>query len=90
MIIFLAEKDPTAARGKLYAEMVRRSAWGGEMEVVEFEGESHCFQITDNEIENAKILINRFVAFLSRWEYQMEYVISSDFCLFSNFSNNKK
>lgn len=66
MIIFLAEKDPTAARGKLYAEMVRQSGWGGELEVVEFEGENHCFQITDNETENAKILINRFVAFLSR------------------------
>ncbi|KAH6833027.1 hypothetical protein C2S53_014525 [Perilla frutescens var. hirtella] len=65
MIVFLAEKDPMAARGRLYTEMVRRSGWGGEMEVVEFEGENHCFQILDTRTQNAKNLINRFVAFIS-------------------------
>ncbi|KAG6394804.1 hypothetical protein SASPL_145394 [Salvia splendens] len=65
MIVCLAEKDPTAARGKVYVEMVRRSGWGGEVETAEYEGEGHCFQISDTHSQNAKNFINRLVAFIS-------------------------
>ncbi|XP_047956511.1 2-hydroxyisoflavanone dehydratase-like [Salvia hispanica] len=66
MIVCLAEKDPAAARGKVYAEMVRRSGWRGEVETAEYEGEGHCFQISDTHSQNAKNFIDRLVAFISR------------------------
>ncbi|KAL1536253.1 2-hydroxyisoflavanone dehydratase [Salvia divinorum] len=66
MIVCLAEKDPSAARGRVYAEMVRLSGWEGEVETAEFEGEGHCFQISDTQSQNAKNFINRLVAFISR------------------------
>ncbi|KAK6146666.1 hypothetical protein DH2020_020535 [Rehmannia glutinosa] len=41
-------------------EKVKKSGWKGEVEVVEVEGEDHCFHIYDTETEKARNLIKRF------------------------------
>ncbi|KAI3459371.1 hypothetical protein Pfo_016034 [Paulownia fortunei] len=66
MIICLAEKDLITGRGLVYAEKVKKSGWKGEVEVVEVEGEDHCFHISDPETEKAKNLIKRFATFISQ------------------------
>ncbi|KAL8490761.1 hypothetical protein ACS0TY_022669 [Phlomoides rotata] len=66
IMVCLSEKDVLTARGRVYAEEVRKSGWKGEVEVVEVEGEDHCFHYFDTETENARSLINRIAAFISR------------------------
>ncbi|KAL8486353.1 hypothetical protein ACS0TY_022676 [Phlomoides rotata] len=65
IMVCVAEKDATAARGRLYAEKVRKSGWRGEVEVVEVEGEDHCFHVYFPEKVKARNLINRMAAFIS-------------------------
>ncbi|KAL8490764.1 hypothetical protein ACS0TY_022672 [Phlomoides rotata] len=65
IMVCVAEKDATAARGRLYAEKVRKSGWRGEVEVVEVEGEEHCFHVFFPEKDKARNLINRMAAFIS-------------------------
>ncbi|KAK4434003.1 2-hydroxyisoflavanone dehydratase [Sesamum alatum] len=64
--VCLAEKDELASRGLAYAEEVKKSRWKGKVEVVEVEGEGHCFDIVDPESEKAKDLINRLASFISQ------------------------
>ncbi|KAK6122666.1 hypothetical protein DH2020_043594 [Rehmannia glutinosa] len=66
MLICLAEKDPLTGRGLVYAEKVKKSGWKGEVEVVEVEGEDHCFHIFDTETEKSKNLIKRMANFISQ------------------------
>ncbi|KAL0393136.1 UNVERIFIED_CONTAM: 2-hydroxyisoflavanone dehydratase [Sesamum radiatum] len=65
IIVCLAEKDVLTARGLVYAEEVKKSGWKGEVEVVEIEGEDHCFHVFDPQREKAKNLINRLASFIS-------------------------
>lgn len=65
MIVFVAEKDFLTAMAKDYAGKVKESGWGGEVEVVEVEGEDHCFHIFNIESEKAKNLIKLWAAFVS-------------------------
>lgn len=65
IIVCLSEKDTLAARGRVYAEEVKKSGWKGEVEVVEVEGEDHCFHFFDPQTQKARSLINRIAAFIS-------------------------
>ncbi|KAL0393119.1 UNVERIFIED_CONTAM: 2-hydroxyisoflavanone dehydratase [Sesamum radiatum] len=65
IIVNLAEKDDFTSRGLAYAEEVKKSGWEGKVEVVEVEGEGHCFHIIDPETEKAKNLIKRLASFIS-------------------------
>ncbi|KAK6137657.1 hypothetical protein DH2020_028583 [Rehmannia glutinosa] len=66
MMITLAMKDELTGRGLVYAEKVKNSGWKGEVEVVEVEGEEHCFHIFDTETEKARDLIKRMANFISQ------------------------
>ncbi|KAL8465790.1 hypothetical protein ACS0TY_035045 [Phlomoides rotata] len=66
IMVCLSEKDVMRARGRLYAEELKKSGWEGEVEVVEVEGEDHCFQYFNAESEKARSLITRIAAFISR------------------------
>ncbi|KAL3634602.1 hypothetical protein CASFOL_021656 [Castilleja foliolosa] len=65
LIVCLAGKDELMGRGLAYAEKVKKSGWEGEIEVVEIEGEDHCFQLFDPENEKAKDMIKRLANFIS-------------------------
>ncbi|CAI9776316.1 unnamed protein product [Fraxinus pennsylvanica] len=65
LLVCLAEKDPLTSRGILYVETVKKSGWNGEVEMVEVEGEDHCFQFLNPETEKAKDLIKRLASFIS-------------------------
>nr|CAB3457271.1 unnamed protein product [Digitaria exilis] len=47
VLVCLAEKDVVRDRGHAYAEGLRASGWGGEVEVLEVAGQGHCFHLVD-------------------------------------------
>ncbi|KAL8490767.1 hypothetical protein ACS0TY_022675 [Phlomoides rotata] len=65
IMVCLSEKDVLTRRGRRYAEEVKKSGWEGEVEVVEVEGEDHCFHYFDPHTKKARSLINRIAAFIS-------------------------
>jgi len=64
MLIFVAGKDDLRERGIWYYNGVMESGWEGDVEVVEVEGEEHCFQIYHPQTQNSKTMITRMASFL--------------------------
>ncbi|XP_012069581.1 2-hydroxyisoflavanone dehydratase [Jatropha curcas] len=66
LFISVAENDTLRDRGFLYYNAVKKSGWGGEIEIHEVEGEVHAFHIRNCDTENAKNLIKHLASFLSK------------------------
>ncbi|EYU23693.1 hypothetical protein ABFS82_14G019800 [Erythranthe guttata] len=66
LMVCVSEMDILTGRAKVYAEKVKESGWNGVVEVVEIEGEGHCFHIFGIENEKAKNLIKRWATFISQ------------------------
>ncbi|XP_009593308.1 2-hydroxyisoflavanone dehydratase-like [Nicotiana tomentosiformis] len=66
LLVCVAEKDELRNLGIRYAEVVKKCGWKGEVEVVEVEGEGHCFQILNPDGEKAKHLIKRIAEFIKQ------------------------
>ncbi|PHU21897.1 2-hydroxyisoflavanone dehydratase [Capsicum chinense] len=65
-LVCVAEKDELRDIGIQYVEAVKKSEWNGEIELIDAEGENHCFQIFDTETEKAKNLIKRLANFIKQ------------------------
>ena len=57
VLICLAEKDWFKARGLLYAELLKKSGWGGDLQVHEIKGVPHNFYLDHPETEQAAELM---------------------------------
>ncbi|XP_073125202.1 2-hydroxyisoflavanone dehydratase-like [Henckelia pumila] len=66
VLFCLAEKDWLRNRGMGYCEELKKSSWGGEVEVMESQGEGHCFHLFHPNTHNAVALMDRLVAFFNR------------------------
>lgn len=66
ILVCVAEKDELRNIGIQYVEAVKKSGWKGEIEVIDVEGEGHCFQIFDPEAEKAKNLIKGMANFIKQ------------------------
>ncbi|KAJ8563574.1 hypothetical protein K7X08_032026 [Anisodus acutangulus] len=64
MLVCVAEKDELRNLGISYAKAVEKS--GKLVEVVDVEGEGHCFQILNPEGDSGKDLINRIANFIKQ------------------------
>ncbi|KAK6135683.1 hypothetical protein DH2020_030576 [Rehmannia glutinosa] len=64
VMFFVAEKDFLKDRAMAYYEGLKKSEWPGEVEIMETEGEGHCFYLFDLSTEKAVAIIDRLVAFL--------------------------
>ncbi|KAK3002985.1 hypothetical protein RJ639_046301 [Escallonia herrerae] len=64
LLVCVGEKDKLRDRGIRYCEELRKSGWKGEVELVEIEGENHCFHIFNPGTENAKNLVKRLASFI--------------------------
>ncbi|MED6157151.1 hypothetical protein PIB30_020652 [Stylosanthes scabra] len=64
ILIFVAGKDELRDRGVWYCDAVKKSGWNGDVELIEVEGEEHCFQIYHPETDNSKNMISRIASFL--------------------------
>nr|GME12129.1 2-hydroxyisoflavanone dehydratase-like [Ipomoea batatas] len=58
------EKDELREISLRYVEAVKKSGWKGEIEVVDVEGEDHCFPILNPDTEKAKDIIKRIASFI--------------------------
>ncbi|KAL2461548.1 putative carboxylesterase [Abeliophyllum distichum] len=50
LLVCLAEKDPLTSRKILYVESVKKNGWNGDVELVDVEGEDHCFHFFDPDL----------------------------------------
>lgn len=64
-MVCVAEHDFLRERAKAYCEAVKRSGWGGRVELLETEGEDHVFFLKEPRSEKALALMDRMVEFLS-------------------------
>ncbi|KAJ8766629.1 hypothetical protein K2173_001149 [Erythroxylum novogranatense] len=67
MIIFVAQEDRylLADRGRSFYEALKKSGYGGNVEIMESEGEDHCFHLRDCESQRAKALFEKLSSFLN-------------------------
>jgi acetyl esterase/lipase len=64
VLVFVGEKDHLREVGWRYYEELKKSGWGGNVEMVENEGEDHCFHVDDLTQEKAVALIKRLASFI--------------------------
>ncbi|KAJ0247797.1 carboxylesterase 1 [Hirschfeldia incana] len=65
VLVMLAGRDVLAEGGRVYAEKLEKSGWGGgRVEVVETEDEDHVFHIRNPDSVNARLLVQRFAEFV--------------------------
>lgn len=65
VIFFLAEKDSLRDRGRAYYEGLKKSEWSGEVEIMETQGEGHCFHLFDPRCDKALAILDRLIAFFA-------------------------
>nr|WRU92870.1 HID3 [Amsonia hubrichtii] len=63
--ICVAEKDELREPTFLYVEALKKSSWTGEVELVDVEGEGHCFQLFNPDSEEARNLIKLLASFIN-------------------------
>ncbi|KAG6711441.1 hypothetical protein I3843_05G047900 [Carya illinoinensis] len=66
VLIFVAEKDHLMDVGKRYYEELKKSGWGGSVEIVENLGEEHCFHLFNLKYDKAVGVIDKFVSFVKQ------------------------
>ncbi|XP_006359899.1 2-hydroxyisoflavanone dehydratase-like [Solanum tuberosum] len=66
MLLCFTEKDEFISKeiGIRFVKGVKKSGWKGDLELIEVEGEGHCFQLANPESEKSQELIKRFAAFI--------------------------
>ena len=64
LLVIACGKDQVRERNVLYYEAVKKSGWKGEVELLEVEGEDHCFDFYTPETDNATKIFDRLVSFL--------------------------
>lgn len=68
VLVFVAEKDFLKERGKSYYEGLKKSGWNGVVEMVETEGEGHCFHLFNPSKEESGALVKQFSSFMTQIE----------------------
>ncbi|KAL6348049.1 hypothetical protein AAG906_037778 [Vitis piasezkii] len=66
VLVFVAEKDWLKSRGVGYCETLGKSGWTGAVELMENEGEDHCFHLFNSNSEKAEMLMKRTVSFINQ------------------------
>lgn len=65
VLFCLAEKDSLRNRGMAYCEALKKSEWSGEVEMMQSEGEGHCFYLFHPKTDKSVAVMDRLVAFLN-------------------------
>lgn len=66
VLIFVCEKDVLKHRGWLYYEALKRSRWGGDVEILEIEGEEHVFHLENSDCDKAQDMVKRVGCFINK------------------------
>lgn len=65
VLVYVAEKDFLRERGRFYKEVLEKSGWSGEVEVVEAQGEDHVFSVIAPHSESGMAMLNKVAAFIN-------------------------
>ncbi|OMO63195.1 Alpha/beta hydrolase-3 [Corchorus olitorius] len=65
VLVCVAEKDLLRHRGCHYVEELKKSGWGGEVELMEAQGEEHVFHLNKTSCENAVAKLKKVAAFMN-------------------------
>ncbi|KAK4493416.1 hypothetical protein RD792_017682 [Penstemon davidsonii] len=65
VLVYVAENDMLRGRGWYYKEALEKSGWGGEVEVVDVEGEVHVFSVNFPDGKSAMTMFKRLASFLN-------------------------
>ncbi|XP_020080938.1 probable carboxylesterase 2 [Ananas comosus] len=65
VMVAVAEKDMLSERGRAYCEGLKKSGWGGRVELLDTEGEDHVFHLLNPNCDKAKDMMDRLVALFS-------------------------
>ncbi|XP_074306912.1 putative carboxylesterase 2 [Silene latifolia] len=65
VLVFVAEQDTLRDRGVHYKDLLVRSGWNGEAQVIETEGEGHVFHLFNPSSPKASELMDYFVEFIN-------------------------
>uniref|UniRef100_A0A0D9XE25 Alpha/beta hydrolase fold-3 domain-containing protein n=1 Tax=Leersia perrieri TaxID=77586 RepID=A0A0D9XE25_9ORYZ len=65
-LVTVATEDVLRDRGRRYAARLRDGAWGGEVTLVESEGEDHCFHLSPKPNLNAVLLMDHVAEFIAK------------------------
>uniref|UniRef100_A0A5B7BD81 Putative 2-hydroxyisoflavanone dehydratase-like n=1 Tax=Davidia involucrata TaxID=16924 RepID=A0A5B7BD81_DAVIN len=66
MLVFLAENDHLREVSGAYCEELKKSGWGGTVEIVETPGEEHCFHLFNTTSEKAVAVIKKIASFINQ------------------------
>lgn len=66
VMVCLSEKDEVTIWSLAFVEKLENSGWKGQVEVVEVQGEDHCFQWFTPDTDKAKDLIKKMADFISK------------------------
>lgn len=66
VLVFVAEKDFLRDRGWAYYEALKKSGYGGVVEIVESEGEGHVFHLFNPSCDKAVDLVRKVVFFINQ------------------------
>ncbi|KAI9127586.1 hypothetical protein K1719_000579 [Acacia pycnantha] len=66
VLVCVAEKDGLKERGVKYYETLRKSEWGGKVDLIESEGEDHCFHMFNPNSERVGPLFNHIAEFVTK------------------------
>lgn len=66
VLVFQAEKDHLLNCGRNYVEELKKSGWGGSVELLVNWGSEHCFHLFHPQDDKAKELLQNIVSFIQR------------------------
>ncbi|XVF01233.1 hypothetical protein REPUB_Repub04eG0070300 [Reevesia pubescens] len=66
VLVCVAEKDILRHRGWYYYEKLKKSEWGGEVEMMEAQGEDHVFHLHKPSCESAVAKLEKVAAFMNQ------------------------
>ncbi|KAB2602926.1 carboxylesterase 12 [Pyrus ussuriensis x Pyrus communis] len=66
VLVCVAEQDALRQRGWYYSDLLRKSEWGGSVEVVESKEEDHVFHLNNPVGDNAVALLKKIASFLNQ------------------------
>lgn len=64
VLVCVAEKDLLRDRNWLYYEVLGKSGWKGELEIMEAKGKDHVFHLSDPTCEDAVAMLDRLGSFM--------------------------
>uniref|UniRef100_A0A5B7BXI6 Putative carboxylesterase 12 n=1 Tax=Davidia involucrata TaxID=16924 RepID=A0A5B7BXI6_DAVIN len=66
VLVCVAEKDGLRENGWFYYETLKKSGWGGVVEIMETKGEEHVFHLFNPTCDKAVALLKRFAFFMNQ------------------------